>query len=186
MAGIGGVSRNSQIAYEAGRTPPAADYLLAIESTGVDVSYVVTGRKGVRSAVDANDADWVEVPEYSLLEIDELGKLDPIATTMMRKDWLYSTLGDTSGIWLSRLFARYEPLDIDYGAALFCKDYKKGERLAEGLYYLFRTNGEIIMAPYTSRDSGAHGDAVHRRDIGNEEDQYEPVARVIGQLARPI
>lgn len=181
-----GASSSAVANYWTGKRPWPAEHLPTIAdllSTNVDA---LMGRSRTRLLADADQADWIEVPEYSLLEIDEHGKLDPIATTMMRKDWLYSTLGDTSGIWVSRLFARYDPLDIDYGATLFCKDHKAGERLAEGLYYLFRTNGEIIMAPYTSRDTGAPGDAVHRRDIGKEDDQYEPVARVIGQLARPI
>src|SRR3546814_18030950 len=42
------------------------------------------------------------------------------------------------------------------------------------------------MAPFTFRDSGASEDAVRQRDLGHDEDQYQVVARVVGQLARPI
>lgn len=132
------------------------------------------------------DADWVQVPEYSLFEIDEFGKLDPISAIPMRKDWLYTSLGENSGLWLARLPARYDALTIGTGTPLFCKDHRPGERLTEGTYYLFRINGGIVMAPFTYRDGGSTDDAVHSRDLGNEEDQYQVVARVVGQLARPI
>lgn len=135
--------------------------------------------------VDADDADWVEVPEYSLFEIDERGKLAPITTTAMRKDWLYASLGDTSGIWIARAPARYDALNIDVGAMIFCKDYHAGERLIHGAHYLFRVNGGIVLARFALRDGG-EGETVLARDIGIEEDQYQVVAHVIGEFARPI
>jgi transcriptional regulator with XRE-family HTH domain len=49
-----GVSRNTQGQYESGKTPPKADYLLDIEAHGVDIGYVLTGR---REAVDPGDID---------------------------------------------------------------------------------------------------------------------------------
>lgn len=139
-----------------------------------------------RHLVSADAADWIEVPEFALHEIDELGKMEPISTTLMRRDWLYTSLGDATGLWLARLPARYDALTIGTGTPLFCKDYRPGERLSEGSYYLFRINGGIVMAPFSFRETGAPDDAVHSRNIGNDEDQYQVVARVIGQLARPI
>lgn len=152
--------------------------------TNVDALLRGKGRTGAVVAVE--DADWVQVPEYSLFEIDEFGKLDPISAIPMRKDWLYTSLGENSGLWLARLPARYDALTIGTGTPLFCKDHRPGERLTEGTYYLFRINGGIVMAPFTYRDGGSTDDAVHSRDLGNEEDQYQVVARVVGQLARPI
>jgi transcriptional regulator with XRE-family HTH domain len=45
FAASGGVNRNSQTAYETGKTPPNVEYLLSLERIGVDVGFVLTGRK---------------------------------------------------------------------------------------------------------------------------------------------
>lgn len=44
FAELGGVKKNSQIAYESAKTAPSVDYLLALERHGIDVCYVLTGR----------------------------------------------------------------------------------------------------------------------------------------------
>lgn len=45
FAALGGVKKNSQIAYESAKTAPSVDYLLALEEHGVDICYVLTGRQ---------------------------------------------------------------------------------------------------------------------------------------------
>lgn len=45
MGEKGGVSRNSQVAYESGKTPFNSEYLSAILEQGVDIAYVLTGRR---------------------------------------------------------------------------------------------------------------------------------------------
>lgn len=45
LADIGGVKRNSQGNYERGRQNPDTAYLLAIAKVGVDVMYVLFGRR---------------------------------------------------------------------------------------------------------------------------------------------
>lgn len=42
---LASVSENSQTAYEKGRTPPPVTYLLRLEQHGVDIGYVLTGRR---------------------------------------------------------------------------------------------------------------------------------------------
>ncbi|MCW3836013.1 helix-turn-helix domain-containing protein [Sphingomonas canadensis] len=42
---LAGVHKNSQIAYEAGRTPCTVEYLLRLAECGVDIGYVLTGRR---------------------------------------------------------------------------------------------------------------------------------------------
>jgi len=168
------------------RGPVRSDVALAIANAlRVSVDWLLTGKRS-NTLVAVEDAEWVEVPEYSTYEIDELGKLEPITTTMMRKDWLYSSLGDTSGIWMARAPTRNDALTIDPGTMLFCKDYRKGERMMHGAYYLFRVNGGVVMARFALRDDNSGEHTVLARDIGHEEDQYHTVARVIGQLARPL
>jgi hypothetical protein len=167
------------------RADNAVKIARALETT---VEFLIEGRHTLNKTplVDIVDADWVDVPEYSLFEIDELGKLDPITTTKMRKDWLYSSLGDTSGIWIAHSPARYEALSIDAGSMLFCKDYSRGERMIHGAYYLFRVNGGVVLARFAHREDGSDEHTVVARDMGHEEDQYQVVARVVGQFGRPI
>ncbi|MEO6360284.1 MAG: hypothetical protein ABIO43_06900 [Sphingomicrobium sp.] len=45
LADLVGVHRNSQYAYEKGRTPAPADYLLRLGDHGVDIGYVLTGHR---------------------------------------------------------------------------------------------------------------------------------------------
>src|SRR3546814_18309465 len=98
----------------------------------------------------------------------------------MRRYWLYTSLCESSYLWIARLPARYDALTIGTGTPLFCKDHRKGDRMQEVSYYLFRINGGIVMAPFTFRDSGASEDAVRQSDLGHDEDQYQVVVRVVG------
>lgn len=168
------------------RGPVRSDVVLAIANAlKVSVDWILTGKKS-NALVAVEDADWVEVPEYLTHEIDELGKLSPLTTTLMRRDWLYASLGDTSGIWMARAPTRSDALNIDSGTMLFCKDHRAGERMIHGAYYLFRINGGVIMARFSLRDSNDGEETVLPRDLGHEEDQYVTVARVIGEYARPL
>ncbi|MBD3746686.1 MAG: helix-turn-helix transcriptional regulator [Sphingopyxis terrae] len=139
-----------------------------------------------RHLVEASEAEWVDVPEYSLFEIDELGKLAPIVTTKMRKDWLYSSLGETSGLWIAAAPARYEALGIEPMTMIFCKDHRPGERMIHGVHYLFRINGGVIIARFALREDASEEPTVVPREIGHEDDQHQVVARIVGQFARPI
>ncbi|AQZ99061.1 hypothetical protein B5M06_13180 [Comamonas kerstersii] len=46
FAAIGGVQKRAQINYEAGDRTPDAEYLAGVAMAGVDVAYVVTGKRG--------------------------------------------------------------------------------------------------------------------------------------------
>lgn len=50
-----GIHRNTQIKYERGDVVPDANYLSTIETVGADISYIVTGNKGVI----VNQADFL-------------------------------------------------------------------------------------------------------------------------------
>ena len=45
LAEVGGVSKTTQVFYEADERVPDANYLSAVSERGVDVSYVITGRR---------------------------------------------------------------------------------------------------------------------------------------------
>lgn len=52
MAQAAGVSRNSQVAYEGGKTAPPVDYLFAIEELGVDLAILFGGGGDAPTKVD--------------------------------------------------------------------------------------------------------------------------------------
>lgn len=195
LAEAAGLSPSSISDYMKGRSPRIDAAIKIARALDVDLEWLFGDQINRRrpdggphrpALVDVNDADWVEVPEYSTYEIDELGKLEPITTTLMRKDWLYASLGDTTGIWMAQAPARNDALSIDAGTMLFCKDHRPGDRMTHGAYYLFRINGGVIMARYSLRDGNDGEETVSARDMGHEEDQYVAVARVIGEYARPL
>jgi transcriptional regulator with XRE-family HTH domain len=45
LADLGGVSKATQVAYEAGTTRPDSAYLAQVATAGVDVCWLLTGRK---------------------------------------------------------------------------------------------------------------------------------------------
>ncbi len=188
LSGKTGISTSTISDYVKKGISRADNAVLIARALGTTVEFLVEGREAAapRPLVDVNDADWVEVPEYALLEIDELGKMDPISSTRFRRDWLYSSLGESSDLWIARLPAPYDALTLGTGTPLFCRDHRQGERMIHGAYYLFRVNGGIVMARFALRDDGSDEHTVLSRDLGHDEDQYQVVARVVGQLARPI
>jgi transcriptional regulator with XRE-family HTH domain len=52
MGALGGVAANAQGKYESGDRVPRADYLAALANAGVDVLYVLTGRRIARAEID--------------------------------------------------------------------------------------------------------------------------------------
>lgn len=52
FAALGDVKKNSQVQYEAAKTPPTVEYLLKLADHGVDAAYVLTGQ-GERGLADA-------------------------------------------------------------------------------------------------------------------------------------
>ncbi|WP_082395745.1 helix-turn-helix domain-containing protein [Sphingopyxis macrogoltabida] len=195
LAEASGLSASSISDYMKGRSPRIDAALKIAAALDVDLEWLfgeqVARRRldqptAVSPLIDVNDAEWVDVPEYSVFEIDEQGKLPPILTTKMRKDWLYSSLGETSGIWIAAAPSRYEALAIERLTMIFCKDHKPGERLIHGAHYLFSVNGGVIIARFALREDSSDEPTVLPRDIGHDEEQYQPFARIIGQFARPL
>lgn len=65
FAELGGVKKNTQIAYEKGDTSPSAAYLLRLEEHGVDATYVLTGVHA--GSAPEPPEDVVEVEEIDLV-----------------------------------------------------------------------------------------------------------------------
>jgi len=79
---IGGVEANAQGKYESGHRMPKADYLAAVARSGVDVLYVLTGR---RIPVPLNRLSQVEewvLGSYRSLEKEDQDAIRRLTTTL--------------------------------------------------------------------------------------------------------
>ena len=76
---LGGAGKNSQMAYEAGRTAPNLDYLFALSESGVDVGYVVTGR---RSDSELGHEDRWLLDQFHSLSVRERSGIMQMLTTL--------------------------------------------------------------------------------------------------------
>lgn len=67
FAALGGASTNSQVFYEAGKTPPKIDYLYRLAEHGVDIAYLLTGRR-IEGELDFEQSMLIEMFEKLSLE----------------------------------------------------------------------------------------------------------------------
>ena len=74
LAAVGGLRKQAQLNYESGARSPDAAYLLALHAAGVDIVYVLTGRRVVTdsSAVILNDDEQEILRKYR--KLNEAGK----------------------------------------------------------------------------------------------------------------
>lgn len=63
LAQIGGVSAVSQSCYETGKQLPGATYLAAIAAAGVDVQYVLTGRRAAAPVLTPQQKALIDLYE---------------------------------------------------------------------------------------------------------------------------
>ncbi|WP_411705170.1 helix-turn-helix domain-containing protein [Edaphovirga cremea] len=80
MAAIGGVSINTQFRYENGERTPRIQYLMAVAVRGVDVFYLLTGRRVLLCAdsLDSHEADVLMA--YRTMPEEDQAALHRIAT----------------------------------------------------------------------------------------------------------
>ncbi|MBP7242930.1 helix-turn-helix transcriptional regulator [Amaricoccus sp.] len=97
---LGGVGRASQVGYEADRRAPGADYLAGIAAHGVDVLYVVTGRRTPVATV-APGAPAAARPPVEPMSPDELWRFFAAAADEHARSWgRLSDLADEIGQYL--------------------------------------------------------------------------------------
>lgn len=80
LAIAGGVTRTAQVRYESGETTPSVDYLRGIQSTGVDVPFILYGMSApdiaplLQPPVEASATDWAKIKQ-AFNEVDAFLKL---------------------------------------------------------------------------------------------------------------
>lgn len=57
FAALAGTTKNSQLNYEKGNVCPSAEYLVAIAEAGVDVQYVLTGRRSAEPVLTPEEKE---------------------------------------------------------------------------------------------------------------------------------
>lgn len=91
LAQIGGVSKTSQVAYEAGSTNPDIAYLSRVREAGVNVGWVMSGTSEV------GEVEWGLVNEILALIDEWVGERGKPPTASERGDLLRTLYAQFSG-----------------------------------------------------------------------------------------
>jgi transcriptional regulator with XRE-family HTH domain len=86
FAAIGGVTKVSQFNYETDKRNPDAAYLIAVEAIGVDVLFVLTGRRTpvAEAALSPDERDFIE--KIRLLSPEDRAHVVAVVDAFWRKD----------------------------------------------------------------------------------------------------
>lgn len=79
---IGGVEANAQGKYESGERIPRSDYLASLGKKGVDILYVLTGKRMPMSAETLNDAEREIITHYRVLSESDQEAISQLATSL--------------------------------------------------------------------------------------------------------
>ncbi len=86
IVGHTGVSKGTQIKYEAGTTSPSATYLATLDAMGADAFFIVTGRRSMAEAglsadqgalLDSFNRADPDAKKAALMVLDALARLEP-------------------------------------------------------------------------------------------------------------
>lgn len=82
FAALGGVEVNAQGKYESGSRAPRSDYLAAIGSSGVDVLYLLSGRRTPMAIDVLSDAERSVVLNYRILTMPDQGAIGQLTLSL--------------------------------------------------------------------------------------------------------
>lgn len=95
---IAGVKRNAQMNYENGSRSPDANYLAAIAAEGVDVGYVITGKRSVtQESIDAELKQLSTAWEAIAQALQEANKKLSAGKMRLAAESLYKAVKEGSG-----------------------------------------------------------------------------------------
>lgn len=83
FAASAGYARKSQFNYETGKSPPDATYLVAIEAIGVDVVFVLFGRRGLEPAQVLNAEEMALVRCYRSMSTEARAAMNATAIALL-------------------------------------------------------------------------------------------------------
>ncbi|WP_268796757.1 helix-turn-helix domain-containing protein [Pseudomonas huanghezhanensis] len=79
---IGGVEANAQGKYESGERIPRSDYLAALNQKGIDVLYILSGKKTPMDHESLNDEERRIITHYRELSEDDKEAISQLATSL--------------------------------------------------------------------------------------------------------
>lgn len=196
------------------RGPSRSDVAVRIaRALGVTLDWLLVGQAGTAPLMPADDAGWVDVPEYDLREMTEASLGQPARVTPVREDWLYTTFRARSGLWLTRLLSDYHPAGLAEGTLVICQMVSRDE-LAEGHVCLWRVQDTVVVGrfsvlPDAAIVQGRIGPQVDGRLLApfvdpslgisqgdllvppsaiavGEAGRYHLIGRILGVMIRPI
>ncbi len=184
-----GISTSALSRYTNAQSFPNSEQLFPLCDVLVcDPRWLISGqRQAVGFLADAEEADWINIGEYDLRDLDHDARGLPKSTTPFRRDWLNRTLGQVSGLWLARLPADLPAVQLREGDLVFLQDVQSGEA-QDGAIYIVRTWGHLTVARLdalqdTNRqpiESNLADRRIAFRHIGHDDGQAVLVARVLG------
>ena len=165
LARIAGVSRNSQTAYETGKTPFTSEYLALVTEAGMDPLFIITGTRSTRVLTDE---------QASMLSAFDA------ANPTARSALLYlacSMVGRTAPVAPFNLPSTAALTDA-FGGLLEASPGLVGDELARELAkrlpIILRSAEDEIVIP----QSGSHGDPVgHQGDHDDDRRAAQPRRR---------
>lgn len=176
------------------RTIPSDKLFAIADALQCSARWLVSGVEGIGAGLrSADDAEWVDVPEYDLRELTDEGPGPVVSTTPIRKDWLNRTLLQSKGLWLARLPADLPRLGLNQGDLVFLRDIEPGE-VQDGAVYIVRVDHHLTVARIdtmlgnrmNSVEANLQDRAIAPRDIGVGDGKVELIARVLGAPLRRL
>ncbi|HEX8591770.1 MAG TPA: helix-turn-helix transcriptional regulator [Pseudomonas sp.] len=82
FAALGGVEANAQSHYESGKRVPKADYLAAIAKGGVDILYVVLGKRTPTAADSLNEEERTVLEHYRSLDTGDQRAIGHLSSSL--------------------------------------------------------------------------------------------------------
>lgn len=142
--------KQSMAGYMSGERIPSADRLFSLSDVlDMDPRLLLTGETRVTgSLVAADDANWIDVPEYDLREMSDETLGVPLHSAPMRVDWLQSTFRAASNLWLTRLLSDYAPAGLTEGTLVVCRSLSV-DQLADGNVCLWRVAGGVVIGRFS-------------------------------------
>jgi len=152
---LAGIKKQSMAGYWHGERFCGSERLFSLaDALKVSARWLVEGIGPMADpVVDADDAAWVNIPQYDLRLITDSSKGNRIETIPIRRDWLNRRLMRATDLWLTELPSDYDAIGLAEGDVVICSDIVAGSGAGpeEGWVCLFRGQGGPFVARYSNR-----------------------------------
>lgn len=195
---LSGIPTSTLSRYRKGGTPSSEHIFPLADALKSSARWLISGAGESTSLRAADDAEWVDLPEYDLRQLDDHSKGQPIGSTRFRRDWLNRSIGRDRGLWLAKLPGDYPSLDLQAGDQVICCDTSSDELAERQLCIWFMPLiGKLIVARYSVLHRGnqivvmddgeywANPHLVDGRSKDGGDDLYV-VGRIVGRPLSPI